>query len=229
MLVPRKGDEFASVGTVAEIADRICLPGGGRAVALEGSTGAGSALRARRRRQPARRGRPHPDDQPVDGKTRELRARVSRRGRGAPRAPRRRRPHRRVRPLDHRAGRAGDHRGYSPDLTYDHKIELLEILDVSGAARARAPRASARAADGDAGPHASATTCAPAPRSSSASTSAQADGVDPEGARRGRRLDRRGVLQEDRRGRHAGRGTRAGRARARALRAHGRAVGREPR
>ena len=36
VLVPRKGDEFASVGTVAQVADRVRLPGGGRAVALEG-------------------------------------------------------------------------------------------------------------------------------------------------------------------------------------------------
>jgi ATP-dependent Lon protease len=36
VLVPRKGEEFASVGTVADVVDRVRLPGGGRAVALEG-------------------------------------------------------------------------------------------------------------------------------------------------------------------------------------------------
>jgi ATP-dependent Lon protease len=36
VLVPRNGDEFASVGTVATVAERIRLPGGARAVALEG-------------------------------------------------------------------------------------------------------------------------------------------------------------------------------------------------
>ena len=36
VLVPRKGDEFASVGTVAAVVDRVRLPGGGRAVALDG-------------------------------------------------------------------------------------------------------------------------------------------------------------------------------------------------
>ena len=35
VLVPRKGDEFASVGTVANVVEHVRLPGGGRAVALE--------------------------------------------------------------------------------------------------------------------------------------------------------------------------------------------------
>ena len=73
VLVPRKGDEFASVGTVAEVADRVRLPGGGRAVALEGlhrgrvgaaSTGPDGNLRVEVEA--------HPDDEPVDGKTRDL-------------------------------------------------------------------------------------------------------------------------------------------------------------
>src|ERR1700751_5131076 len=36
LLVPRHVQEFASVGTVAEVADRVRLPGGARAVALQG-------------------------------------------------------------------------------------------------------------------------------------------------------------------------------------------------
>src|SRR5581483_5948718 len=36
LLVPRHGQEFASVGTVAEVSDRVRLPGGARAVALQG-------------------------------------------------------------------------------------------------------------------------------------------------------------------------------------------------
>src|SRR5918992_5416177 len=36
VLVPRKGDEFASVGTVANVVEQVRLPGGGRAVALDG-------------------------------------------------------------------------------------------------------------------------------------------------------------------------------------------------
>src|ERR1700684_3545466 len=36
LLVPRHENEFAAVGTVAEISDRVRLPGGARAVALQG-------------------------------------------------------------------------------------------------------------------------------------------------------------------------------------------------
>src|SRR5215218_6503267 len=36
LLVPRHENDYASVGTVAEVTDRIRLPGGGRAVALSG-------------------------------------------------------------------------------------------------------------------------------------------------------------------------------------------------
>ena len=54
VLVPRKGDEFASVGTVAQVTDRVRLPGGARAVALDGLhrglVGAARTLGARPRR-----------------------------------------------------------------------------------------------------------------------------------------------------------------------------------
>jgi ATP-dependent Lon protease len=132
VLVPRKGDEFASVGTVADVADRLRLPGGGGAVALEGlyrgrigaaRTGPDGNLRVDVD--------PHPDDQPVDGKTRELE-----------------REYRAVveeileiRGDDGRVaafvrsilepGALADTAGYSPDLTYEQKVELLEILDVT--------------------------------------------------------------------------------------------------
>ena len=36
LVVPRKDDAFASVGTIAEVAEHIRLPGGGQAVALSG-------------------------------------------------------------------------------------------------------------------------------------------------------------------------------------------------
>src|SRR5256885_16121374 len=36
LLVPRSGGEYAKVGTVAEVGDRMRLPGGGRAVSLQG-------------------------------------------------------------------------------------------------------------------------------------------------------------------------------------------------
>ncbi len=132
VLVPRKGDEFASVGTVAQVVDRVRLPGGGRAVALEGlhrgrigaaSTGPDGNLRVEVEA--------HPDDEPVDGKTRELE-----------------REYRAVveellelRGDDGRVaafvrsiiepGALADTAGYSPELTYAQKVELLEILDVT--------------------------------------------------------------------------------------------------
>src|SRR4051795_10510838 len=70
VLVPRKGDEFASVGTVANVVEQVRLPVGGRAVALEGqhrarigaaSSDATGALRVEVE--------PHIDDVPVDGHT----------------------------------------------------------------------------------------------------------------------------------------------------------------
>ena len=36
LLVPRHEGEFAKVGTIAEVTDRVRLPGGGRAVSLSG-------------------------------------------------------------------------------------------------------------------------------------------------------------------------------------------------
>jgi ATP-dependent Lon protease len=132
VLVPRKGDEFASVGTVAGVVDRVRLPGGGRAVALEGlhrgrigaaQTGSDGNLRVEVE--------PQPDEQPVDGRTRDLE-----------------REYRAVveellelRGDDGRVaafvrsiiepGALADTAGYSPDLSYDQKVELLELLDVT--------------------------------------------------------------------------------------------------
>ena len=140
VLVPRKGDEFASVGTVAEIADHIRLPGGGRAVALEGSTGAGSALRARRRRQPARRGRPHPDDRRSTARTTSLSASIAPWSRSSSSSAATTAASPRSSARSSSRARWRDTAGYSPDLTYDHKIELLEILDVSERLGAPRPR-----------------------------------------------------------------------------------------
>src|SRR3954454_17069463 len=36
LLVPRTGDKFTGVGTVAEVVERVRLPGGARAAALQG-------------------------------------------------------------------------------------------------------------------------------------------------------------------------------------------------
>src|SRR5215203_5659264 len=132
VLVPRKGDEFASVGTVANVVERVRLPGGGRAVALEGEQrariGAASSDPTGALRVEVEA---HPDDEPVDGRTRDLE-----------------REYRAVveellelRGDDGRVaafvrsiiepGALADTAGYSPDLTYEQKVELLEILDVT--------------------------------------------------------------------------------------------------
>jgi ATP-dependent Lon protease len=132
VLVPRKGDEFASVGTVAAVVDRVRLPGGGRAVALEGQhrgrigaaqTGADGRLRVEVEA--------HPDDVPVDGRTRELereyRAVVEEilelRGDDGRIAAF-------VRSITD-PGALADTAGYSPDLNYEQHVELLEELDVT--------------------------------------------------------------------------------------------------
>src|SRR5215207_5181225 len=132
VLVPRKGDDFASVGTVANVVERVRLPGGGRAVALEGQhrgrigaaqTGADGRLRVEVEA--------HPDDVPVDGRTRELereyRAVVEEilelRGDDGRVAAF-------VRSITE-PGALADTSGYAPDLSYDQKVELLETLEVS--------------------------------------------------------------------------------------------------
>jgi ATP-dependent Lon protease len=132
VLVPRKGDEFASVGTVAQVTNQIRLPGGARAVALDGlhrgligaaSTDATGALRVEVTA--------HPDDIPVDGRTRNLereyRAVVEEilelRGDDGRIAAF-------VRSITE-PGALADTSGYSPDLSYEQKVELLETLDVS--------------------------------------------------------------------------------------------------
>ncbi len=132
VLVPRKGDEFASVGTVANVVERVRLPGGGRAVELEGqhrgrigaaSTDPTGALRVEVE--------PHPDDEPVDGRTRNLereyRAVVEEilelRGDDGRVAAF-------VRSITE-PGALADTSGYAPDLTYAQKIDVLETLDVT--------------------------------------------------------------------------------------------------
>ena len=73
LLVPRHGQEFANVGTVAEITDRVRLPGGARAVALQGLhrgvAGAAHTLPDGRLFVEVEE---HPDETPVDGRTRNL-------------------------------------------------------------------------------------------------------------------------------------------------------------
>jgi ATP-dependent Lon protease len=132
VLVPRHENEFLEVGTIAEVSEQIRLPGGGRAVALSGEhraligaaeTGPGGELRVQVDERP--------DEIPVDGRTRELereyRATVEEilelRGDDGRIAAFLRAI---VEP-----GALADSAGYSPNLSYEQKVELLRTLDVT--------------------------------------------------------------------------------------------------
>src|SRR5436190_393235 len=132
VLVPRHGSDYARVGTVAEVAERVRLPGGGRAVSLAGlhraelgaaTSDASGDLRVEVTERE--------DEHPVDGRTRELE-----------------REYRAVveeilelRGDDGRVaafvrsivdpGALADTSGYSPDLAYEQKVQLLETVDVT--------------------------------------------------------------------------------------------------
>jgi ATP-dependent Lon protease len=132
VLVPRHENEFLEVGTIAEVSEQLRLPGGGHAVALSGEhraligaaqTGPAGELRVEVDERP--------DDVPVDKRTRELE-----------------REYRAVveeilelRGDDGRIaaflraivepGPLADSAGYSPNLNYEQKVELLRTLDVT--------------------------------------------------------------------------------------------------
>ncbi len=132
VLVPRHENEFLEVGTIAEVSEKIRLPGGGRAVALSGEhraligaaeTGPGGELRVEVDERP--------DEVPVDGRTRDLereyRATVEEilelRGDDGRIAAFLRAI---VEP-----GALADSAGYSPTLSYEQKVELLRTLNVT--------------------------------------------------------------------------------------------------
>jgi ATP-dependent Lon protease len=130
-LVPKHDDEYATVGTVAEVTDRIRLPGGARAVALQGlhrgTAGAASSDPQGRLFVDVEE---RPDEETVDGRIRELeveyRAVVEEilelRGDDGRIAAF-------VRSISE-PGALADTSGYSPDLTFEQKVELLEKVDV---------------------------------------------------------------------------------------------------
>jgi ATP-dependent Lon protease len=132
VLVPRHENEFLEVGTIAEVSETLRLPGGAHAVALSGEhraligaaqTGSEGELRVEVDERP--------DEVPVDKRTRELE-----------------REYRAVveeilelRGDDGRIaaflraivepGPLADSAGYSPNLTYEQKVELLRTLQVT--------------------------------------------------------------------------------------------------
>src|SRR5688500_14370304 len=131
LLVPRHENDYANVGTIAEVTDRVRLPGGGRAVALSGlhrgvigaaETDARGSLRVQVEE--------HPDSDEADARTRELereyRAIVEEilelRGDDG-------RISAFVRSITD-PGALADTVGYSPDFTFEQKVQLLETLDV---------------------------------------------------------------------------------------------------
>ncbi|HVP75609.1 MAG TPA: endopeptidase La [Gaiellaceae bacterium] len=131
LLVPRHEQEYARVGTVAEVVERVRLPGGGHAVALSGLHRAviGAAhtdSQGRLRVEVEER----PDENPPPVQTRELE-----------------REYRAVveeileiREADDRiaqflrsitdAGALADTAAYSPDISFAQRVELLEKTDV---------------------------------------------------------------------------------------------------
>jgi ATP-dependent Lon protease len=132
VLVPRHENEFLEVGTIAEVSEQVRLPGGGHAVAISGQhraligaaqTGPEGELRVEVDERP--------DESPVDGKTRNLereyRATVEEilelRGDDGRIAAF-------LRAIDE-PGALADSAGYSPQLNYEQKVELLRTLDVT--------------------------------------------------------------------------------------------------
>jgi ATP-dependent Lon protease len=132
LLVPRHENEFANVGTVAQVVDRVRLPGGARAVALQGQhrgvAGAAQTLPDGRLFVEVDE---RPDPVPVDGRTRtlerEYRAVVEEilelRGDDG-------RISSFLRSITE-PGALADTGGYSPDLNYEDKVRLLQTLDVT--------------------------------------------------------------------------------------------------
>jgi ATP-dependent Lon protease len=131
LLVPRHEGEYAKVGTVAEVADRVRLPGGGSAVTLVGlhRGTAGGAHSDRQGRLRVEVGE-HPDIEPPGVKTRDLereyRAVVEEilelRGDDG-------RISSFVRSI-REVGALADTAGYAPEASFEQRIELLEAVDV---------------------------------------------------------------------------------------------------
>jgi ATP-dependent Lon protease len=132
LLVPRHGEDYARVGTIAEIVDRGRVPGGGSAVEVHGITrGIAGAARTDPEGNLRVEVTEHVDDVPSTDRVRDLE-----------------RTYRAVveeildlRGADPRInaflrsvtspGALADTSGYSPDVDYDTKRELLETLDVA--------------------------------------------------------------------------------------------------
>src|SRR3954465_11465126 len=141
LLVPRHDGEYARVGTIARVANRVPPPGGAPGAPPPGGArgphlgGGARGIAGAAHTDSAGRLRvevvEHPDDVPVDGRTREL-------------EPEYRAAVEEI--LDERGddgrianwlraikepGALADTAGYAPDLTFEQKVELLETTDVT--------------------------------------------------------------------------------------------------
>ena len=132
LLVPRHDDAFAAVGTVAEVTDRVRLPGGAQAVSVSGlHRGVAGAAHTDSQGRLRVEVEERPDDVPVLGRTREAareyRAVVEEilelRGDDG-------RVSAFVRSITE-PGPLADTSGYAPDISYEDKVRLLETLDVT--------------------------------------------------------------------------------------------------
>ena len=131
LLVPRSDDEFAAVGTVARVDEQVRLPGGALATSFEGlHRGVAGAARTDLNGTLRIEVTPHTDendrDEEIRGLEREYRAVVEeilelRQAGDGIRAF--------LRSISD-PGALADTAGYSPDLSYEQKVELLETLDV---------------------------------------------------------------------------------------------------
>jgi ATP-dependent Lon protease len=131
LLVPQHESEYASVGTVAEVTDRVRLPGGGRAVALTGLyRGVAGAASTDPRGRLFVEVEERPDVTPAPVETRELEQEyrgvveeiLELRGDDGRIASF-------VRSISD-PGALADTAGYSPEITFEQKVELLAALDV---------------------------------------------------------------------------------------------------
>jgi ATP-dependent Lon protease len=131
LLLPKHEGEYARVGTVAEVTDRVRLPGGGRAVALNGLyRGIAGAAETDTSGRLFVSVEESPDETADDGRVRELereyRAVVEEvlelRGDDGRIAAF-------VRSIVE-PGTLADTAGYSPELTFEQKVRLLEAVDV---------------------------------------------------------------------------------------------------
>ena len=132
LLVPKHEGEYAAVGTVARVTDRVKLPGGAVAVALEGLfRGVAGAAETDPQGRLFVEVEDHPDGVRTDARIRELQTEyravveeiLELRGDDG-------RVQAFVRSIAD-AGALADTSGYSPDLGFEQKLQLLETIDVT--------------------------------------------------------------------------------------------------